>query len=255
MSFAILYLFTHCKGVAGTSVMVGTIPSNVYLHYLPLWYLLFAHSGLHVCTVHSKRMNTSQVHCVALIEQELHVPLYPKREGGGGAATTTLYAYWKGWHWLALALSLLAMDTSYIPCPVPPVTAVSRQTTLSGDSVNDGGEMHFVSSPSLLAPVVPSPDTTPSYLQPPPQLRETERVCVVTLRSLPHVQWYALTSTEGLVQFHTASGHLNLKLSQSWVQYRHCLGIQYQLLRAALSLRHTAWWTLIMKHKRWHLMK
>ena len=79
-----------------------------------------------------------------------------------------------------LALSLLAMDTSYIPCPVPPVTAVSRQTTLSGDSVNDGGEMHFVSSPSLLAPVVPSPDTTPSYLQPPPQLRETERECVLS---------------------------------------------------------------------------
>lgn len=65
---------------------------------------------------------------------------------------------------------------SYIPCPVPPVTAVSQQTTLSGGNVNDDGELHFVSSPSPLAPVVPSPDTTPSSLQPPPPLRERECV-------------------------------------------------------------------------------
>lgn len=65
----------------------------------------------------------------------------------------------------------------YVPCPVPLVTAVSQQTTLSGDSVSDdGSEVLFVSSPSPLAPVVPFPDTTPAYRQPPPQLRKRECV-------------------------------------------------------------------------------
>ena len=47
-------------------------------------------------------------------------------------------------------------------------------------------------------------------------VRERERVCVCVCVYLYVLS--SLTGTEGLVQFHTASGHLDLELPQSRVQ-------------------------------------